>query len=103
MADIDRHVVTEAIVVEQQVSFTLSGLCRACDADEGQLHALVGEGLLQPTGQRPEDWQFDGDALPRTRTALRLSRDLELEPAAVVIVMDLLAEIERLRAMLRRG
>lgn len=100
----DTHfVVTEALVVEQQVSFTLSDLCRACGANHDQIHALVGEGLLQPSGQRPEDWRFEGAALPRTRTALRLTRDLELDPAAVVIVMDLLAEIERLRALLRRS
>ena len=93
----------EAVVVEEHVSFTLSALCLASGAGPDQVHALVGEGLLQPTGHGPAVWQFPGDALPRTRRALRLARELELDLAAVVLVMDLLAEIDRPRAKLRRA
>jgi chaperone modulatory protein CbpM len=89
------------IVVEEQMVFTLSALCRASGAQAEQVQALIDEGLLQPTGQRPEDWQFSGSALRSTRTALRLSRDLELGLSGAVLVMDLLTEIERLRAQLR--
>jgi chaperone modulatory protein CbpM len=91
-----------AVVVEERVSFTLSALCRASGADLEQVQALVGEGLLQPTGPGPEDWQFNGDALPRTRRALRLARDFDLDLATVALVMDLLAEIDCLRSRLRR-
>jgi chaperone modulatory protein CbpM len=94
---------TESVVVEEHLEFTLTQLCQASGAEHEQVHALVGEGLLQPTGQRPEDWRFGGDALPKTRRAMRLARDLELSLPGVVIVMDLLAEIERLRSQLRRG
>lgn len=90
------------VVVEEHVSFSVSALCRASGADREQVEALVGEGLLQPTGQRSEDWQFSGEALSQTRRALRLARDLELDLAAVALVMDLLAEIGRLRSSLRR-
>lgn len=101
MAEI--HVVaTEAVVVEEHVSFTLISLCQASGADPEQVHALVNEGLLQPAGQGPSHWSFGGDALPRTRRALRLARDLELSVSGVALVMDLLAEIERLRSRLRR-
>lgn len=89
------------IVVEEQIVFTLSALCRASGAQAEQVQALIDEGLLQPTGQRPEEWQFSGSALRSTRTALRLARDLELAPPGVVLVMELLGEIERLRAQLR--
>jgi chaperone modulatory protein CbpM len=66
------------------------------------VHELVGEGLLQPAGPGPDAWQFGGDALPQTRRALRLARDLELSPSGVAVVLDLLAEIERLQSSLRR-
>lgn len=89
------------VVVEEQIVFTLSALCRASGAQAEQVQALIDEGLLQPTGQRPEDWQFSGSALRSTRTALRLSRDLELGVSGAALVMDLLSEIERLRARLR--
>ena len=95
--------VTETVVVEEQLSFTLSALCRASGAGPAQVRALVDEGLLQPTGQGPQDWHFGGEALPQTRRALRLARDFQLDLAAVSLVMDLLAEIECLRARLHRS
>jgi chaperone modulatory protein CbpM len=102
MADVD--VPTSAtLVVEEQVWFDLPSLCRASGADADQLQALVGEGLLQPTGPGPDGWRFAGDALPRARRALRLARDLELELPAVALVMALLAEIDHLRSGLRCG
>jgi chaperone modulatory protein CbpM len=91
----------ETLVVEESVSFGLSALCHATGADLEQVRALVAEGLLQPTGAIPSDWRFSGDALPQTRRALRLVRDLELDLAAVALVMDLLAEIDRLRSRLQ--
>jgi chaperone modulatory protein CbpM len=93
---------TETVVVEEQLSFTLSALCQASGAAQAPVHGLVGEGLLQPTGQGPDDWRFSGDALPQTRKALRLARDFELDLAAIGLVMDLLSEIDRLRSRLRQ-
>ena len=89
---------TDTVDVEDHLSFTLSALCQASGARQDWVHGLVGEGLLQPTGQGPADWQFGGDALAQTRRALRLARDFELDLAAVGLVMDLLAEIDRLRS-----
>jgi chaperone modulatory protein CbpM len=93
--------IAEAVVVEEHLSFTLSALCRASGADLVQVQALVGEGLLRPTGQGPADWQFSGQALSQTRRALRLARDFELDLAAIGLVMDLLAEIDHLRSRLQ--
>jgi chaperone modulatory protein CbpM len=93
---------TETLLVETHVSFTLLTLCQASGADQAQVQALVDEGLLQPSGPGPEHWCFGGAALPLTRRALRLARDLELSLPGVALVMDLLAEIEQLRARLGR-
>jgi chaperone modulatory protein CbpM len=99
----DYQVVTTApVVVEEQLSFTLASLCLSSGAEPGQVLELVGEGVLQPAGRGMDNWQFGGDALPRTRRALRLARDLELTPPGVALVLDLLAEIERLQSRLRR-
>jgi chaperone modulatory protein CbpM len=93
----------DPVLVEGHMSFTLVTLCQAVGAAPQQVHALVDEGLLRPTGQGPADWGFSGDALQRTRVALRLSRDFELGAPGVVLVMDLLAQIETLRTRLRCG
>ena len=95
----------QGIVVEEHVVFSFTALCRASGADAAQLQAMVGEGLIEPTGDigaGPDDWQFGGNALARARIALRLARDLEVGLPGAALVMDLLTEIERLRARLRR-
>jgi chaperone modulatory protein CbpM len=92
---------TGTVVVEEHVSFTLTALCQASGAQQDWVQGLVDEGLLQPTGQGPAEWQFSGDALSQTRKALRLALDFELDLAAIGLVMDLLAEIDRLRSRLR--
>lgn len=93
--------ITHGVVVDEHVAFGFTALCRASGADAAQLHALVEEGLLHPVGHGPDDWQFSGDALARARKVLRLAHDLELGLSGAAIVMDLLAEIEDLRARLR--
>jgi chaperone modulatory protein CbpM len=94
--------VAQAVVVEAGLQFTLVELSRICRADAEQLIALVHEGVLTPVGDEPAQWRFEGDALPRARTAVRLQRDLELSAAGTAVVLDLLAEIDSLRAQLRR-
>jgi chaperone modulatory protein CbpM len=90
-------------LVEEQYIFSVTALCRATGARADELSALVGEGVLHPIGGPDDALQFADQALPRTLTALRLARDFDLAPAGVALVMDLLDEIERLRARLRRG
>jgi chaperone modulatory protein CbpM len=93
----------DAVVVEEQIEFTLADLCRACSAEPARLLELVVAGVLDPAGQGPQDWRFRGRALRNARIALRLGRDLELDPAATALVLDLLAENEALRSRLRRA
>lgn len=89
---------TQTQVLDDQLTFTFTALCRASGADDTQVQALVEEGLLQPIGSGPGDWQFTGLAVLRARSTLRLARELELSLHGAAIVMDLLAQIELLRA-----
>lgn len=90
-------------VVEEELHLTLTELCRACDMAEEHVTTWVFEGVLEPTGQVPQDWQFGGPALRRARLALRLARDLDINPAGVALALDLLDQIDDLKARLRRG
>lgn len=90
------------IVLDEQAVFSFAALCRASGADAAQLQALVDEGLLLPTGAGPADWQFTGPALLRARRALRLVHELQLGLQGAAVVLDLLAEIDALRAGQRR-
>jgi len=93
---------TGTLIVEEQVEFTLFDLSRACRVQTTRVVALVEEGVLDPTGHAPDAWRFSGLALRRALTALRLERDLDLNPAGTALVMDLLDEIESLRSRLHR-
>ncbi|MBC7940997.1 MAG: MerR family transcriptional regulator [Chitinophagaceae bacterium] len=103
MADNLRHVF-DAIVVEEEIVFSLGGLCQATGASPAQVLGLVDEGVLQPSGGgAPQHWVFTGPALRTTRAALRLNTDLALGTAGAALVLELLEEIGALRARLRRA
>lgn len=93
----------QGAVVEEDVHLTLLELCQACRAEEENVLAWVFEGVLEPAGESPENWRFSGESLRRAQLALRLSRDLEINPPGVALALDLLDEIAALRARLRRS
>ncbi len=90
-------------VVEEQLQLTLVELCQACSAEQDHVLNWVLEGVLEPVGESPQSWRFTGESLRRARVALRLSRDLEINPAGVALALDLLDQIAALRARLQRS
>jgi chaperone modulatory protein CbpM len=91
----------EGEIVEDEVEFTFVELCRVSGASEEQLTMWISEGAFEPRGARPEEWRFSGAALRRVRTANRLARDLEINAAGIALALDLLDEIDALRAQLK--
>ena len=91
------------VVVEEEVHLTFFELCRVVHAPPEQIVGWIGEGVLEPAGQSPEDWRFAGPSLRRARLATRLAGDLGLNAPGVALALDLLDEIESLRARLLRA
>ena len=89
-------------VIDERYEFNITEICRACGGTTEWLVELVEEGVLEPRDRAADDWRFPGHALPRARTALRLQRDLGLNTPGVALAIEMLEEIERLRARLRR-
>ena len=87
--------------VVEEVHLTLVELCQACCADETHVQTWVMEGVLEPLGNSPQDWRFSGDSLRRAQLALRLSRDLDINPPGVALALDLLDQIAALKARLQ--
>jgi chaperone modulatory protein CbpM len=92
----------EGVVLDEQTVVTVTELTRVCGISREQLDAMVAEGMLHPLGSRPEQWRFTGIEVRRTRRALRLQQDLELNLAGVALALDLLDEVEQLRRRVRR-
>jgi len=89
-------------IVEEDVQLTLDQLCRACGAREELLRVWVVEGVLMPIGEAPQEWRFTGASLRRARIALTLTRELEVNAPGVALALDLMDEIDALKASLRR-
>ena len=90
-----------AVCLGEDEWLDLAEFARACGTSTGFIEALIAEGLLAPA--RPEPPGFGGAEVARVRRILRLQRDFEASLPSVAILLDLLDEIERLRARLRRA
>lgn len=90
-------------IFEDSALLTVKDLCRICAVDERHIVEFVEEGVLSVVEIDSTEWHFTGAALRRTRRALRLERDLELNLAGVALALELMDELERLRHELKVG
>jgi chaperone modulatory protein CbpM len=89
------------IILDEQAQLTLAELTRACSVHAELIIELVEEGVLAPIGREPQRWRFTGAHMRRARMALRLQRDLGVNLAGAALALQLLDEVEALRARLR--
>lgn len=89
-------------LLDEDVFLSLLQLCRACRMQAEQVQHLVEEGVVEPVGRDPQNWRFSGVSVRRLRCAIRLERDLGVNPAGAALALDLIEELETLRARLQR-
>jgi chaperone modulatory protein CbpM len=89
-------------VLDEEIELTLGELSWACQLAVERVFELVEEGVIEPLGRDPAHWRFLGVSVRRVRCAQRLQRDLRVNVAGAALALDLLDELERLRARLRR-
>ena len=91
----------------QHVSdLSMSQLCRMCAVHADYILELVQEGVIAPSvmidkGDNPEawqTWQFTSLNVRRTKVASRLQRDLGVNLAGAALALQLLDELDTLRA-----
>jgi chaperone modulatory protein CbpM len=93
--------VLQCQVVEEEVQMSLAELCQACSAERELVLQLVEHGVIEPMGSVPQAWVFTGSSLQRTRVALRLLHDLELNLPGAALAVDLLEQIAQLQRELQ--
>ncbi len=89
-------------VLEEELELTLAELCRVCRVPAERVFELVEEGVVEPRGRGPARWRFRGLSVWRVRCALRLEQDLGVNVAGAALALDLLEELDAMRARLRR-
>jgi len=91
----------EGILLDERIALTLAEMTRLCGMSGRTVHLMVTEGVLRPKGEGPQDWRFSALEIRRARRAARLRRDLEVNLAGAALALDLLDELDRLRARVR--
>jgi len=93
------------IILDEQSVLTLTELSHVCAVQTGYIIELVDEGLVTPDiatqENEPQHWRFSGAQIRRARTAIRLQSDLGVNLAGAALALQLLDEIENLRAHVR--
>ena len=89
-------------IVEESTTLTLNEISCACAVHAERILELVEEGILDPVERDLTQWRFSGSSLNRARTALRLQQDLGINLAGAALVLDMMDELECLRAQLQR-
>lgn len=90
-------------IFDESAVLTLKDLSRMCAVDERHIVEYVEEGVIHAVAVSSNEWHFSGAALRRTRMALRLERDLEINLAGVALALELLDELQRLRREQQAG
>ncbi len=85
-------------IVEDELHFSIVELCRACAVQREVVVEFVQHGVLEPRGTDERDWRFPGASLRRLRVALNLQQDLGVNTAGAALALQLMDEIEQLRA-----
>lgn len=89
-------------ILEKDIELSLAELSKACQLPAERVIELVEEGVIEPIGRNPARWRFRGICVRRVHCVQRLERDLGVNVPGAALAIDLLEELERLRARLRR-
>ena len=96
------HDPLSGVILDESISISLRELCRSCDTNAEWVLALVNEGILTPIENDPTRLRFAGSSVKIAYTAKRLQSDLGLNFAGIALALDLLSELEQLRARVAR-
>ncbi|WP_078083572.1 chaperone modulator CbpM [Microbulbifer mangrovi] len=101
MASSNEHAEAVAVILDEGSQLTLRELCIACALSAEQVMALMDEGVIEPQ-PAGDSLMFSGVCVRKVRRVVRLERDLGVNHAGAALALELLEEIEQLRARLRR-
>ncbi|AOU97089.1 MerR family transcriptional regulator [Acidihalobacter yilgarnensis] len=87
-------------LIGDELELTLTELCITCGASSEHIVELAEEGIVSPLGGDVPAWRFRVIEVRRVYRALRLQRDLGVNVAGAALALELLDEIEALRARL---
>jgi chaperone modulatory protein CbpM len=100
--DREQDLLTGSVIGDEGV-LSIEELARACSAEARWIIELVAVGVLEPQGTEISRWRFRAADLTCARRVARLQRDFDASLDAAAVMLDLLDQIEQLRARLKRA
>ncbi len=97
----DPEPITGVILAEDTI-YTFGELGRASGLTGEELLRMVSVGVLEPMDESGPSWRFTGRSVSRLQRALRLQRDLGINPEGAALALDLLEELAELRCRSER-
>jgi len=98
----DKPTTISGELLEEAAELSLAQLCSACELSEQEIFELVEEGVIDPLGGKPSSWRFQAVSLRRIRISRNLQQELGVNAPGAALALDLLEELEELRARLNR-
>ena len=86
---------------EESAEITVIELCRVCSVEARLVDELIEEGILEPMGGEAETAVLPYSSIRRTRTVIRMQRDLGVNIPGAAVALDLIEQIHRLQVRLR--
>jgi chaperone modulatory protein CbpM len=82
----------------QSEPLSLEELMELCQSSPNFIQALIDFGILEAHSLPVEERAFDVNELRRIKAVQRLQRDLEINMAGAAMVLDLIDQLEEMRA-----
>lgn len=89
-------------LLDDETEISLTQLCRVCELSREDVISMVDEGILDPLGDQPAIWRFQITSLRRVRITRTLQQELGINTPGAALALDLLEELDELRARLGR-
>ncbi|MEQ7920586.1 chaperone modulator CbpM [Xanthomonas sp. WHRI 1810A] len=80
------------------VELDMKEFCQVVDMPAAYVIKIVEHGILEPQGKKPDEWLFDTYSLSVAKRAAKLHHELALEWDGVALALDLLDELDHVRA-----
>jgi len=97
----EKRLIPVAEILDETIELSLNELAQRCAVETRIVIEMVEEGVLEPRGERPDEWYFRGPDLIRLHRALRLQQDLDVNLPGIALAIELLEELDDLRSRIR--
>ena len=81
-------------------NYSCDDLCERCGVTVTVVEEFIDLGIIEPDNTAEDEYKFSTENYLRLRKALRIQRDLAVNPPGVALAMDLLDEVDALRRQL---